>query len=558
VPFTVTGPTQLRSIRARVIAILAVVAVLGAVLVEVLPHAGADARSWKIVATNDDAGAVDLNRDGLAEYAPYGDTNAGLAVGEQPRDGADLRLFVPFSVPKAAVDAVKAGGTATVNLRVWEVNNLGPRKLVVEAYNVGTVASKSAYNRTDLTPIATLQPVEGRLGLDLTEMVGSMTGGGRLTLRFRTDQLNAVDGKSTNVNIATSESRQADNRPTLTVTASSDPVVTPPPTVPTTTPPVEEPPTTTTTTPPPPVTAPVIPPPSSVQPPAAITGGANWPLQFSDEFDGTGIDSSKWNVANNSNYGVGNNEIECYMARNATVADGILSLTGKPDSSTGCSGYQYSSGMITTRAFGGGAQKQSWTYGYLESRFKVPEGNIWWSGMASYGANGSSSWPGYGELDAVEVYSACPNMVNQTLHYDGGGHVQTSPDMVNALTGDVNNGTGGCISKSSSSFAGTLTSGFHTFGVGWTPNRITWTVDGKVTYYFDGTNNTMNWTENGRPQSRQFPAPTTNFWNQAHTITLGLAMGGGGPAYFGWSPSNTVGPTTGTMQVDYVRQWGMP
>jgi beta-glucanase (GH16 family) len=532
-----------------------VVAVIAAVLVEVLPHASAEPRSWQIVAGNDDAGATDLDRNGLADYAPYGADNAGLAVGEQPRDGSDLRLFLSFSVPKAAVDAVKAGGSASVTMRIWEVNNLGPRKLVIEAYNVGTLASKSAYNRTDVTPIATLQPIPGRLGVDVTAMMLAMSGGGRLTLRLRTDQPSPLDGKSTNINIATSESRLQENRPLLSVAEALDAnpttTTTGTPTTTTTAPP-------TTTTTPPTTTPPPTSPPTSAQPPAAITGGSVWPLEFSDEFDGANLDPSKWNVANNSNYGTGSNELECYMARNATVSDGVLSLVGKPDSATGCPGYNYSSGMITTRSFGGGAQKQSWTHGYLEARFRVPEGNIFWAGLASYGAQGSSSWPGYGELDAVEIWPACPNAAWNTLHYDSNGHLQTSPDGVNAATGEVDGGKGACLTKSSTSFAGALTEGFHTFGVAWTPNRIMWTVDGRVTYTFNGDNNTMNWVANGRPQSRQFAAPTTDFWNQPHTITLGLAMGGDGPGYFGWSPTNTIGPTSGAMVVDYVRQWGMP
>ena len=36
-----------------------------------------------------------MNRDGVADYARYGVTNSALSVGEQPRDGSDLRLFLP-------------------------------------------------------------------------------------------------------------------------------------------------------------------------------------------------------------------------------------------------------------------------------------------------------------------------------------------------------------------------------------------------------------------------------------------------------------------------------
>lgn len=335
--------------------------------------------------------------------------------------------------------------------------------------------------------------------------------------------------------------------PTTTTTIAPTTTTTVAPTTTTTAPP-----TTTTTAPGSGLTS------TSPQPPIAITGGSNWPLAFEDNFDGTMVDTTKWNVANNSNYGSSNNEIQCYMARNASVANGTLSLLGRPDTNVGCAGYGYSSAYLTTRGFQGNAQKQSWIHGYIEVRMKAPEGNIFWPAFWAQGGAGSSAWPGYGELDAVELYPACPNAAFNTLHYDGSGHVQTSPNMVNVADGSVNVSKGGCLSASSTNFAGAITSAFHTYGVAWTTNKIIWTVDGKVTYTFDGTNNTLNWNEGGVAKSKSFPAPTTDFWNQPHTITLNLAMGGDGPGYLGWSSTNTIGSTTGSMQVDYVRQWNMP
>ena len=80
--------------------LIAGVAALGLVagVMQFLPSAGADDIVVTQVASNTDAGAVDLNRDGRADYAAYGVTNNALSVGEQPRDGSDLRLFLPFDV----------------------------------------------------------------------------------------------------------------------------------------------------------------------------------------------------------------------------------------------------------------------------------------------------------------------------------------------------------------------------------------------------------------------------------------------------------------------------
>lgn len=270
-------------------------------------------------------------------------------------------------------------------------------------------------------------------------------------------------------------------------------------------------------------------------------------LKWFDEFNDTSIDTTKWNVANNSTYGSGNGELQCYVASNVAETGGNLVITGKPGTS-GCAGYNYSSGWIATGTKAtGGTEKYSFTQGYVEMRAKMPNGNIFWPALWLQGYNGGPSWPAYGEFDIGEWYPACPNMTTGTLHYDSNGHIQTSPDVYNVSNYTANN-KGGC-----SSGLGATNSDFHIYGFEWTATRLTWFVDGKVMFYFDGTNNTMNWFENGANQSRAFPKPTTDFWNNPHTISINMAMGGSGPSYYGWSPTNTVGSTTGNYVVDYIR-----
>src|SRR5262249_57496498 len=98
---------------------------------------------------------------------------------------------------------------------------------------------------------------------------------------------------------------------------------------------------------------------SSDQAPAGVTGGRTWNSVFDDEFDGSSVDSSRWNVQDNSNYGSGNSEDQCYKAANTTVANGMLSLTGKRETVNSCgsnpdggSNYYFTSGMVTTRQHG--------------------------------------------------------------------------------------------------------------------------------------------------------------------------------------------------------------
>jgi hypothetical protein len=95
--------------------------------VQLLPSAGADEVVMRQVSNASDSGVVDLNRDGRADYAAYGVTNSALSVGEQPRDGSDLRLVLPFAVSQAAIDAVRHCGSEIVSMRVWRADNLGCR-----------------------------------------------------------------------------------------------------------------------------------------------------------------------------------------------------------------------------------------------------------------------------------------------------------------------------------------------------------------------------------------------------------------------------------------------
>ena len=87
-------------------------------------------------------------------------------------------------------------------------------------------------------------------------------------------------------------------------------------------------------------------------------------LQWSDEFDGTTVDTSKW-LFENRNPGV-NNEKEYYLQQNVKVSNGNLVITAKKEV---VSGQPYTSGKITT------FNKFSQTYGRIEARIKLPVGS---------------------------------------------------------------------------------------------------------------------------------------------------------------------------------------
>jgi beta-glucanase (GH16 family) len=258
----------------------------------------------------------------------------------------------------------------------------------------------------------------------------------------------------------------------------------------------------------------------------------NWTVAFSDEFNAP-LDTAKWNIANNSTYGSGNNELQCYMSSNVSVSNGVLDIVGQPGTG-GCTGKSYTSGWIATGTKAtGGTEKFSFTQGYVEMRATAPTGNVFWPALWLQGASSAPPWPAYGEFDITELYPACPNMTTGTLHYDSNGHIQTSPDVYNMATSTANS-KGTCNSGT-----GVINADYHIYGFNWTATKLEWYVDGKKMFWFSKT--------------RAFPVPASDFFNYAHTISINMAMGGTGPAYYGWSPTNTLGNTTDHYLVDYIR-----
>ena len=88
-------------------------------------------------------------------------------------------------------------------------------------------------------------------------------------------------------------------------------------------------------------------------------------LVWSDEFNDTTLDQSKWSNEIGNNNGYGNSELEYYTARpqNCSVANGVLTITALKES---YSGFNYTSARINTK------NKFSFRYGKIEARLKLP------------------------------------------------------------------------------------------------------------------------------------------------------------------------------------------
>ena len=199
----------------------------------------------------------------------------------------------------------------------------------------------------------------------------------------------------------------------------------------------------------------------------------DWRIVWSDEFEGTGLDRSRWAVRHFSTLGDGNGELACLMDRpeNVRVAGGMLTITARREEQPlTCgdrdrrfpAGRSYTTGFVETRG------KAEFQYGRFEVRARLPV------------AHGSSKglWPAFwmrpadmtvGEIDVLEGIGSAAHepdrsrRVVHAIHYDYEG---THP--MQRRTHVIESG----------SFA----DGFHTFAVEWGPTSLRWYVDGRPTY----------------------------------------------------------------------------
>ena len=162
-----------------------------------------------------------------------------------------------------------------------------------------------------------------------------------------------------------------------------------------------------------------------------------------------------------SNYGTG--EIEQNSAT-AAKEDGNGNLVITASKSAGV----WTSSRIWTQG------KVNFQYGQLEARIWFPAGSFNWPAFwmlgSSYafpnGLGGTVPWPNSGEIDIAEGLAG-ETVDQSTLHGN-------NPGTYNAW-----NGGGGVTAVAPLSMA-TLTAGFHTFGMLWTPNSISFTLDGYI------------------------------------------------------------------------------
>jgi beta-glucanase (GH16 family) len=237
-------------------------------------------------------------------------------------------------------------------------------------------------------------------------------------------------------------------------------------------------------------------------PTSSAPAPTGYKLVFSDDFNA--IDRTKWNVRNNS---WANNEESIVTSRadNVFVSNGALTLRAIKESYTvGSTTRQYTSGYLDTIG------RESWQYGRIEMRAKLPAAQGMWP--AFWLRDNTNK----GELDIMEAVGGLPTKSVQTIHQstDGGmgkaGHEDILPSGTNTT--------------------------WHTYAVDREPGVVNWYVDDRLV--FSKTQSQLTWLD-----------PT---FCEPMNIRLNLQVGGSMPAYYG---KPVVGAPLGQSDyvIDYVR-----
>ncbi|CAM3401456.1 GH16 domain-containing protein [Flavobacterium longum] len=245
-------------------------------------------------------------------------------------------------------------------------------------------------------------------------------------------------------------------------------------------------------------------------------------LVWADEFDGNGpVNAANWHHQTQLPSGGSwfNGEVQHYtnLQANSFVDAGALHIVAKKQTYTdqGIT-KEYTSARLNS--------KFAFKYGRVDVRAKVPIGAGTWPAIWMLGRNvnedggyfdatyGNTPWPACGEIDIMEhgIFPSQPiDYVQSTLHTPS-----SNGNSVNH---------GGTIATD-------LQNTYHVYSMNWSPNQITFLLDGVAYYtYNPADKNASTWP-----------------FDAEQYVLLNIAMGG----IAGGIPSNF---NQATMQIDYVR-----
>jgi len=187
-----------------------------------------------------------------------------------------------------------------------------------------------------------------------------------------------------------------------------------------------------------------------------------WKLVFEDNFEGNSLDLTKWNIIT----GIPRDPLfqkqkAWHKPDNIVVENGILRIVSKKENeynkpvftswdplTVKYENFEYTTGEIWT--------KNTFPFGKIEARIKVPKGKGFWPAFWMFSQN-----PIYNEIDIFEFWENNTSDLNMTVHYDY----------------DKNGDPSMCLSD----YSGIDYSlDFHTYTLVWEKNEIKWYVDGSL------------------------------------------------------------------------------
>jgi beta-glucanase (GH16 family) len=230
-------------------------------------------------------------------------------------------------------------------------------------------------------------------------------------------------------------------------------------------------------------------------------------MVWNDEFNDASLtmpDTKNWKYEV-WNAGTVNNELQRYVAGKlgnnvtAEVSNGILKIHA----------IKVGNEIISARM----NSTESWQYGYMEARIKLPKGKGTWPAFWMMPKN-YTSWPKDGEIDIMEEVGYNPGYVHSTIHCN------------------KYNNTGTKI-ESGNTYISTAESEFHVYACEWTATNLKFYADGKLV---------LNYA-NDKTGYDAWP------FDQPFYIILNLAWGGD------WGGAQGVDESAlpATYEIDYVR-----
>jgi beta-glucanase (GH16 family) len=237
----------------------------------------------------------------------------------------------------------------------------------------------------------------------------------------------------------------------------------------------------------------------------------DWELQWSDEFEYTGLpDSTSW-AYDIGGHGWGNQEKQYYTGgrgENARVENGMLIIEARKEP---WDTNSYTSTRLVTRG------KNEWLYGRFEIRAKLPRGTGTWPAiwmLAGAHTYGEGYWPHNGEIDIME-------------------HVGFNQGFVHASTHSLKYFWQIGTQRTDTIISPDVSDSFHNYILEWYPEKIHVFMDDSL--YFTSLNDGTGW------EAWPFDKP---FY-----LILNIAVGGAWGGQKGIDDS--IWPQR--MEVDYVR-----